>query len=312
MRQRAYFAAHIVLHAMIRLVLAVLLPAPLASAQPADPWPLVPGNSWTYDVGNTTIYTQGGGTTQGNQTTTWTVLDSVETAIGRLPRLQIGSGECLVETRRTGVRIDVQLLSVTGDAPCGTRAVPTVDSSPNFFVYSTPGAATSIEIGGQAVGVDSVRFGLGDNGGISIRREVTWSTADGIGVTGFTESFHATGTANSWVSGKLRYAAVGGRTYGTPVAGEDAPASSEALALSVGPNPARAQATLAFSLPAAAEARIEILDALGRTVQRLDLGARSAGAQSARLDVSGLAAGVYSVRLVAGDVQTAVRVSVVR
>ena len=53
------------------------------------------------------------------------------------------------------------------------------------------------------------------------------------------------------------------------------------------------------------------MDALGRTVRRLDLGARPAGAGDAVLPASGLAPGVYTVRMDAGARSAAVRVVVV-
>ena len=56
--------------------------------------------------------------------------------------------------------------------------------------------------------------------------------------------------------------------------------------------------------------RLAVVDALGRTVRRLDLGARPAGAGDAVLSTGGLAPGVYTVRLDAGARSTAVRVVV--
>ena len=86
--------------------------------------------------------------------------------------------------------------------------------------------------------------------------------------------------------------------------------AAEALALTAGPNPVRAATTLRFALPAASDVRLAVVDALGRTVRRLDLGARPAGADDAVLSAGGLAPGVYTVRLDAGARSTAVRVVV--
>ena len=43
--------------------------------------------------------------------------------------------------------------------------------------------------------------------------------------------------------------------------------------------------------------RVEVMDALGRTVQRSDLGLRPTGEQRVSLDASGLAPGTYVVQL---------------
>ena len=56
---------------------------------------------------------------------------------------------------------------------------------------------------------------------------------------------------------------------------------------------------------------VVVVDALGRTVRRLDLGARPAGAGDAVLPARGLAPGVYTVRMDAGARSAAVRVVVV-
>ena len=58
--------------------------------------------------------------------------------------------------------------------------------------------------------------------------------------------------------------------------------------------------------------RVSVVDALGRTVRRLDLGARPAGAGEAAFPAAGLAPGVYAVRLDAASRTAAVRVVVVR
>lgn len=97
---------------------------------------------------------------------------------------------------------------------------------------------------------------------------------------------------------------------GNPVAGEGAPAASVALALF--PNPAHGAATLRLALAAAAEVRVEVLDALGRTVLRADARA-SAGASDVRLDTERLPSGVYLVRATAdGRVLGTQRLTVVR
>jgi len=90
------------------------------------------------------------------------------------------------------------------------------------------------------------------------------------------------------------------------VAGEGAPAP--AVALAAFPNPTAGDATLRVGLDAAAEVRVEVLDALGRSVLR----AESRGGD-VRLDTSRLPAGVYVVRAAAdGRVLGTTRLTVVR
>ena len=86
-----------------------------------------------------------------------------------------------------------------------------------------------------------------------------------------------------------------------PVAGEDAPGGPAAL-YTPAPNPSAGSASVAFALARAADVRLDVVDALGRTVAVLADGARGAGAHRAR--VRDLAPGVYVVRLVAGGTVT--------
>ena len=113
----------------------------------------------------------------------------------------------------------------------------------------------------------------------------------------------------------LRYARVGGTVYGTPLtfptAGEAAP-DAAALALSVGPNPASAAATVRYTLAAPAAVRVTVVDVLGRAVARPVDGARAAGPHTEALGVAGLPAGVYTVRLEVGGWTAVRRLSVVR
>jgi hypothetical protein len=74
----------------------------------------------------------------------------------------------------------------------------------------------------------------------------------------------------------------------------DAPAGK----LTVGPNPARAQSRVSFSLGAPAVVRLSVVDVLGREVAVLDEGPRAAGPQSVPMDGRGLPTGFYVVRLV--------------
>jgi|GEM_PF-856229 len=78
------------------------------------------------------------------------------------------------------------------------------------------------------------------------------------------------------------------------------------------PNPAAATARVRFELDAASDARVSVVDALGREVAVLAEGARAAGVHDVTLDARGLAAGVYVLRLVADDAVATMRLSVAR
>ena len=75
----------------------------------------------------------------------------------------------------------------------------------------------------------------------------------------------------------------------------EAPHSSE-WSVSVFPNPLRDRATVRVTLPAAGQARIDVLDVLGRVVAVLHKGSLAAGAHSFSLGTERLPAGVYVVR----------------
>ena len=66
------------------------------------------------------------------------------------------------------------------------------------------------------------------------------------------------------------------------------------------------------ALAAPGEARLTLVDALGRTVAVLLAGALPAGAHTVPADVARLAPGVYVARLTAGTAAASLRVSVVR
>ena len=65
------------------------------------------------------------------------------------------------------------------------------------------------------------------------------------------------------------------------------------------PNPARGRVALTYTLPTAGSARLDVFDALGRRVARLEAGEQSAGTHTLAWDARGVAPGVYVVRLVA-------------
>ena len=91
-------------------------------------------------------------------------------------------------------------------------------------------------------------------------------------------------------------------------AGEGAPESGLTLAVA---NPIRGTAQVRFATEAAGDARLVLVDVLGRTVAVLADGA-AAGAQTATLNTAGLAPGVYVLRLAAGGRVLTQTVTVVR
>lgn len=87
------------------------------------------------------------------------------------------------------------------------------------------------------------------------------------------------------------------------------PPSAGPLALQVAPNPASGAATVTWSSGAGGPARVEVIDALGRTVQTHTPLARS---ERQRLDLSTLAPGVYAVRVALPEGTATTRVTVAR
>ncbi len=101
--------------------------------------------------------------------------------------------------------------------------------------------------------------------------------------------------------GPLRFTRVG------DTAAEAAPGLAD---LSFFPNPVTDQATLALTLATPTPVRVEVVDALGREVLRLDAGVLGVGRQSLALDMSGLAPGAYVARVVAGEASGSLRLTV--
>lgn len=97
----------------------------------------------------------------------------------------------------------------------------------------------------------------------------------------------------------------------TPVATESAPGDGLRLA-PPSPNPSAGSVRLAATLPESGAVRVEVLDALGRTVALVHDGPVAAGDAAWTWDASGQPAGVYVVRLVAGGAVRTQRVTVVR
>ncbi|HEX8384823.1 MAG TPA: T9SS type A sorting domain-containing protein [Rubricoccaceae bacterium] len=83
------------------------------------------------------------------------------------------------------------------------------------------------------------------------------------------------------------------------------------LSLAAAPNPTRGTTRLAYTLPAAANVRLAVYDALGREVAVIADGARAAGPHDVLLSAGRLAPGTYVVRLQAGATVLVRRLTVV-
>lgn len=91
-----------------------------------------------------------------------------------------------------------------------------------------------------------------------------------------------------------------------PVAAEDETTPTVFALRAPFPNPFREATTLTYDLPAPADVRLDVFDALGRLVATLDDGPRPAGTHDVTFAPERLVPGLYLVRLTAGE-KTATR-----
>jgi uncharacterized delta-60 repeat protein len=99
---------------------------------------------------------------------------------------------------------------------------------------------------------------------------------------------------------------------GGGVPAEGGPVSADVSLHLPRPNPARADAAVAFDLPLPATVRLTVIDAVGRRVATLVDGQRAAGRHEVTWEAGALAPGVYLLRLEAAGYVHVRRVSVVR
>jgi photosystem II stability/assembly factor-like uncharacterized protein len=97
----------------------------------------------------------------------------------------------------------------------------------------------------------------------------------------------------------------------TFVAAAPAP-GAESLALTLAPNPARADASVTLTLGATTDLVVSVYDALGRRVAVLHEGPAPSGAHTVRLGAEALPPGVYVVRATSGDRTVTRRLVVLR
>src|SRR5690606_11296443 len=87
---------------------------------------------------------------------------------------------------------------------------------------------------------------------------------------------------------------------GAEPAAAEAAAGEPAVRTTVSPNPFRDRTAVRFTLPEAADVRVEVLDALGRRVALLADGRLDAGPQALTWEAGAAPAGVYLIPLTAG------------
>ncbi len=133
----------------------------------------------------------------------------------------------------------------------------------------------------------------------------------GVGYTGDTFStvylpFNleaVSGVGESWSAADLLWTCL--HWMGATTSVEDAPAAEAVLpqnvTLSGYPNPFNAAMTVSYTLPAAAEVELSVINLLGQTVAELSSGQVAAGVHEVTWDASTLSSGVYFLNLRAGD-----------
>lgn len=99
---------------------------------------------------------------------------------------------------------------------------------------------------------------------------------------------------------------------GSSIVRDDAAALGASVGLRLAPNPAADALILELELPRAAELRIAIVDANGRTVRAIDRGRLPAGSSALSVDLEGVASGAYIVIVTADGHPSARRLSVAR
>lgn len=282
-------------------------------------WPLTPGNTWIYAKTSQSCRFNSC-TTTNQDPEVWTTLDSVTVAAGRLPRVRVERSpfdpvECLVSFEPTADRGTFLLLDATGDAPCNIDN-PRVWGSPDYCAVRpgfsvAAGSLQTVVIGGVSYGERPTSGGISDTCGMSINTSWSWRAGDALGLLESGRYGTASGGFSNSTTLNLQWAQVDGQIYGTPVAA-DADPRSPSLMLRARPNPSPGPFTVQYELPSPARVHLVVVDALGREVRAVHVGARPAGTSTEAVELSGLAPGVYTVRLTAGEAVETARISVGR
>ena len=264
-------------------------------------WPLAVGNRWEYELTLEGVGNRGA--------VAWTVVPDGDSLAMRLEHVENGvvaaSVTCPVTVLlpslaswRTRFRLDCTL-----PAP---MLAPNLHTLVGFEVDAFE-PDTTLTVGPQVLTVDlaaGMYLHAWSNGNVL---RTTWRAARGVGVA----EYVVRRNVEQWTA-RLGYALVDGVTYGEQVIAVDDAPSTARLRLVAGPNPTAGSLTVRFVLPSPSEARLTVVDALGREVRGLGLGARPAGPDTEVIALDGVAPGVYTVRLAAGEAVATARVSVVR
>jgi hypothetical protein len=82
------------------------------------------------------------------------------------------------------------------------------------------------------------------------------------------------------------------------------------LGLSVFPNPVKNSGTLYYTLPAATDVSMDIINQLGQKVNAVSIGKQSAGKHEYQFNMETLSNGVYFIRLTTGEAIEAIKLTV--
>ena len=141
----------------------------------------------------------------------------------------------------------------------------------------------------------------------------TWSRADAgfRNASGWGHRVHQFALSRTGVLYAATYRGVW-RTAGAVVASEAGPTEAADVGIAVRPNPSSGRIEVVLRLAEASEARVVVVDALGREVAVVRDGALPAGETAVSVDTGAWPAGVYVVRATAGAREVSARLTVVR
>ena len=197
--------------------------------------------------------------------------------------------------------------AATGD---GDDCSGAFDSGDYNLVQRTSGCTLGGDLGNTITGQDPMLGALADNGGPTrTHLPMDGSPVINVGLSQLDVDQRGLGRGNLDDIGSVEF---GSGTVSTepPTPGE---APTAFALLPARPNPAHGRATVAFTVADAADARVELYNALGQRVAVLFDGAAAPGRElTADLDASALAPGVYVVRLTSGAERATQRLTVVR
>ena len=207
-------------------------------------------------------------------------------------------GEGTVELDRFGAALDLEGDYVVVGSP-GVRADGALGATYGFRRVGgawAEGFRVTVDVGARPVPGGALPLGLGE----------------AVALDGSTVLIGAPLFADYGANGDLGAGSVReiGRAYSYTLAqyfrlaltteGEGTPAAAAVSLRPPWPNPASVTSTASFALDAPAHVRLDVVDALGRTVRTVVDSHRDAGPHEVQVDLGGLAAGTYLLRLQSG------------